>query len=132
MRLIERRDGHRLALDVETAKIALSNAAEHTLRLERIEPNLTCTLTQAQLEAAGAQLVARIGDTLDTVIRDSGVRPDRIESVYLTGGASAMRALTSCIGQRLPAARITSGDTFGSIGVGLAVAAARRYGMVSA
>ena len=76
-------------------------------------------------------LVARIGDTVDTVIRASGVRPERIESVYLTGGASAMRALTSCIAQRLPAARITSGDTFGSIGVGLAVVAARRYGAVS-
>ena len=128
LRLIERRDGHRLALDVEMAKIALSNRTEHTLSLERIEPDLTCTLTQSQLEAAGAQLVARVGNTIDTVIRDAGVRPDHIESVYLTGGAGAMRALHACIALRLPRARIATGDMFGSIGLGLAVAAARRYG----
>jgi hypothetical chaperone protein len=131
LRLIEQRGGHRLALDVETAKIALSNAPEHVLSLERIEAGLACTLTQAQLEAAGAQLVARVADTVEAVIRDAGVRADRIESVYVTGGASAMRALNACIAARLPAARIATGDVFGSIGMGLAVAAHRRYGVLA-
>jgi len=130
LRLIERRDGHRLALDVEAAKIALSNDVSYELLLERIETGLTCTLTQAQLETAGAQLVARVGNTIDAVIADAGVRPDRIGCVYLTGGASAMRALNACVATRLPAARIARGDMFGSIGMGLAVAAGRRYGML--
>ena len=131
LRLIERRDGHRLAMQVEAAKIALSNATEHALTLERIEHGLTCTLTDAQLETAGAHLVARIGDTIDSVLRAGGVGADDVRSIYLTGGASAMRALNACIAQRLPAARIARGDLFGSIGVGLGVAAARRYGAMS-
>jgi hypothetical chaperone protein len=132
LRLIQRRDGHRLALQVEAAKIALSDANRHALQLERCEPGLTCTLTRAGFEAATAQLVARIGAAVDTVLRDTGVRADRVESIYLTGGGSAMPALRTCIAQRLPAARLSMGDTFGSIGAGLAVAAARRYGMVHA
>jgi len=39
--------------------------------------------------------------------------------------------LQACIAGRLPAARVCTGDTFGSIGTGLAVAAARRYGMAT-
>ena len=131
LRLLERRDGHRLAMQVEAAKIALSSSTEHVVSLERIERGLTCTLTHAQLEAAGAQLVARIGGTIDTVLRDAGVGADQVRSIYLTGGASAMRALRASIARWLPAARVTTGDLFGSIGAGLAVAAARRYGATS-
>jgi hypothetical chaperone protein len=54
-----------------------------------------------------------------------------VQSIYLTGGGSSMPALRACIQAHLPAAHLTTGDTFGSIGTGLGVAAARRYGMIT-
>jgi len=128
LRLIERRDGHRLALDVEAAKIALSQSNAYGLSLGRFEPDLVCTLSREDFAAAGAQLVARIGDAVDELLRSAGVPSARVESIYLTGGGSSMPALRDCIAARLPEAAIAVGDTFGSIGSGLAVAAARRYG----
>jgi hypothetical chaperone protein len=129
LRLIERRDGHRLALDVEAAKIALSRADAYELSLARFEAGLQCPLTRPAFDAAAAPLVTRIGAAVDTLLRTAQVGAERVESVYLTGGGSAMPALRRCIEARLPAAKLTGGDAFGSIGTGLAVAAARRYGM---
>lgn len=128
LRLIERRDGHRLALDVEAAKIALSAAPQHGLSMERVEPGLRCDITRQAFEDATAPLVARIGTTVSRLLRAAGVGAERVESIYLTGGGSGMPALRACIEAHLPAARLTTGDTFGSIGAGLGVAAARRYG----
>jgi len=128
LRLIDRRDGHWLALQVEAAKIALSDATEHALALDRIEPGLVCPLSRDLFETASAPLVERIGSTVDAVLRDAGVAANRVGSIYLTGGGSGMPALRACIAGRLPAAVVVEGDTFGSIGAGLGVAAARRYG----
>jgi len=130
LRLIERRDGHRLALDIEAAKIALSSEDEHALSLERYERGLRCRVTRSAFDAASAPLIERIGVTVDVLLRDAQISADRVESIYLTGGGSAMPALRACIETHLPAAKLTTGDTFGSIGAGLAVAAARRYGSV--
>jgi len=130
LRLIEHRDGHRLALEIESAKIALSDADTHELSLDRFETGLACTLTRSAFEAATASLIARIGAAVERVLRDAGVRAERVQSVYLTGGASAMPAVEACIAGRLPSARVVKGDSFGSIGTGLAVAAARRYGTI--
>jgi hypothetical chaperone protein len=130
LRLIERRDGHRLALDVEAAKIALSFSDHYALPLERYEPGLQCRFERQAFDAATGSLVARIGAAVDALLRDARVSADRVESIYLTGGGSAMPALRACIEAHLPAAKLTTGDTFGSIGAGLGVAAARRYGVV--
>jgi len=131
LRLIERRDGHRLALEVEAAKIALSSKAAHELVFERLEPGLTCTLTRTAFDAAAAALTAKIGAAVDRVLAAAGVRAEQVESVYLTGGASAIPAVQTCIAGRLPSAGVVMGDSFGSIGTGLAVVAARRYGMAT-
>lgn len=128
LRLIELRDGHRLALQVEAAKIALSDADSHVLDLDRIEPGLTCTLSRKVFDEAAAPLVERIGATIDRVLKSAGARADKVRSIYLTGGGSGMPALRACIAARLPGARIAEGDTFGSIASGLAVTAAHRYG----
>lgn len=130
-RLIERRDGHRLALDVEAAKIALSNEPDHPFSLNRFESGLTCPLSRAAFDAATSSLVERVGAAVDILLRNAQVAAERVQSIYLTGGGSSMPALRACIQAHLPAARLTTGDTFGSIGTGLGVAAARRYGMIT-
>ncbi len=73
----------------------------------------------------------RVAAAVDVLLRDAAITADRVESIYLTGGGSSMPALRDCIQAQLPAATLTTGDTFGSIGAGLGVAAARRYGAVA-
>jgi hypothetical chaperone protein len=128
LRLIERRDGHRLAIDVEAAKVALSAAAIHTLSLPRIEPGLTHVISRAAFDESTRTLVAQVGARVDEVLSQAGVSARQVDSVFLTGGGSAVPALQARIAGALSSARIVEGDRFRSIGAGLAVVAARRYG----
>ena len=61
-------------------------------------------------------------------MRDAGVAPERIDTIFFTGGASGVPHLRRWLAALLPQARPVEGDLFGSIGAGLAIEAARRYG----
>ena len=126
--LIEKRAGHWLANEVEQAKIALSDQERTTLVLNRIETDLRQQLTREEFDAATTSLVGKIEAKLAALFRDAGVAPERIDTIFFTGGASGVPSLRRRIAAMLPQARPVGGDLFGSIGAGLAIEAARRYG----
>lgn len=126
--LIEKRAGHWLANEVEQAKIALSDQERTELALDHIEDGLRLPLTRDELEVATAGLVGKIEAKLAAILRDAGVAPEDIDTIFFTGGASGVPRLRHRIAALLPAARPVEGDLFGSIGAGLAIEAARRYG----
>jgi len=127
-KLVNQRAGHWLALQVEQAKIDLSTAPTATLRLERLAPELVHTITREEFAQATRALVDRVGTCVGALLTDAGVRRERVDSIYFTGGASGVPQLRARIAAELPAARCVEGDLYGSIGAGLAVEAARRYG----
>ena len=51
-----------------------------------------------------------------------------VDTIFFTGGSSGVPALRQSVAALLPNARATEGNSFGSIGSGLAIEAARRYG----
>lgn len=126
--LIEQRAGHWLANEVEQAKIALSDQARTTLVLDRIEPDLRRQLSCEEFDSATSGLVGKIETKLAGLVRDAGIAPERIDTIFFTGGASGVPHLRRRIAALLPQARPVEGDLFGSIGAGLAIEAARRYG----
>jgi len=128
LKLIRDRAGHWLAVQVEEAKIALSNGDSAILQLDRLEPGLRHTLTRIEFEQASAQLVEKIGSTLGTLLANAGVRCEAVDTVFFTGGASGVPMLRERLAAMLPQARRMEGDLFGSIGAGLAVEAQRRFG----
>lgn len=127
-RLIARREGHWLALQVEQAKIDLSAAPEAMLELDRLEPGLTHSITRDAFTLATRTLVRRVAETVSTLLNQAGVARDQVDTVYFTGGASGVPQLRKQIAAELPQARSVEGDLYGSIGAGLAVQAMRRYG----
>ena len=62
------------------------------------------------------------------LLQGAEVARERIDTLYFTGGASGVPQLRARIAAELPDARVVEGDLYGSIGTGLAVEAARRYG----
>ncbi|MCX9158467.1 Hsp70 family protein [Niveibacterium sp. 24ML] len=132
LNLIGERAGHWLALQVEEAKIALSDAAEVTLDLARLHRKggdpVHPSITRTALDTAIAPLVDRVGETVEAILDSAGIRRDQIDTVFFTGGSSGVPSLRQRIAAALPAAKAVEGDLFGSIGAGLAVDAARRYG----
>ena len=127
-RLIGQREGHWLALQVEQAKIELSTGESTRLQLDRLEPGLVHDIGREDFAEATHNLVERVARTVDELLTQAGVARERVDSLYFTGGASGVPQLRARIAAELPRARCVEGDLFGSIGAGLAVEAARRYG----
>jgi hypothetical chaperone protein len=127
-RLIGQREGHWLALQVEQAKIDLSTDASTRLHLDRLEPGLHHDITRDDFTLATRGLVERVAATVSSLLDQAGIARDRVDTLYFTGGASGVPQLRERICAELPHARSVEGDLFGSIGAGLAVEAARRYG----
>ena len=126
--LIEQRAGHWLASEVEQAKIALSDQPSTQLVLDRLTDKLCVPIARSEFEAASAALVGKVEATVGALLRDAGVSTASIDTVFFTGGSSGIPRLRQRIAALLPQARAVEGDLFGSIGAGLAVEAARRYG----
>jgi hypothetical chaperone protein len=124
------RKGHRIAGEVEAAKIALSDRDLVELRLP-VEPEAAVTIAQSDVDHAVHDDTSRLLGTIDACCRCAGVSPAEIESVFLTGGSTGIPALRSRILAHLPNARAVPGDMFGSVGLGLAIDAARRFGRVA-
>ena len=121
------RKGHRIAGEVESAKIALSEIDFVDLPLP-VEPGIVFTVARSDVDHAVHDDTSRLLDAIDRCCRDAAVLPAAIESVFLTGGSTGIPAVRNRILAHLPLARAVPGDMFGSVGLGLAIDAARRFG----
>ena len=126
--LIEKRAGHWLAAAVEQAKIELSDQERTHLVLDRLTDDLGVSIERSEFDDATAALVGKVEATVGALLREACVAAERIDTVFFTGGSSGIPRLRQRIAALLPQARVVEGDLFGSIGAGLAVEAARRYG----
>ena len=121
LKVLERREGHRLADAVEQAKIAASSRnAAAGMELEWLEPGLQAQITpqalQSELQALLSQVVACARECVDL----AGIAaPD---AIYLTGGSSALRSLREALAQSFPGTPQLEGDLFGGVATGLAYA----------
>ncbi|MFA7291600.1 MAG: Hsp70 family protein [Rhodocyclaceae bacterium] len=108
--------------------MALSAHDSAALSLERFAPAMCHELTRAEFELATTALVEKVEATVATLLRQAGIAASGIDTVFFTGGSSGIPLLRRRIAALLPTARVVEGDLFGSIGGGLAVEAARRFG----
>jgi hypothetical chaperone protein len=126
--LIEQRAGHWLAMQVEDSKIALSEQDARAIDLSRVEPGLVAELTRPLFEDAIEPLLERIRASLSQLLADAGIAAEQVDTLFFTGGSSGVPALRQSVAAMLPNARSVEGNTFGSIGSGLAIEAKKRYG----
>jgi hypothetical chaperone protein len=127
-KLIDERAGHWLAIQVEEAKIGLSADPVVELNLDRLAPPERLQVGRALFETAIAGLVDQVGATVQRLLAEAGVAPERVDTVFFTGGSSGVSSLRERIAAIVPQARRVEGDLFGSIGAGLAIDAARKFG----
>ena len=126
--LVEERSGHWLAIQVEAAKIALSDSTSTEMNLGRIAPSEHLMLHRPDFDGAINALVSRVEATISRLLLDAGVTAAGVDTVFFTGGSSGVPLLRDRIAAVLGGARAVEGDRFGSIGAGLALDAQRRFG----
>jgi hypothetical chaperone protein len=128
LRVLDEQRGHTLAMDIENAKIALSGHSQADVSLSWIEPGLGVPIGRADLVTHTEELARNIGARIGICLRQARLAADAIHAVFLTGGSVQLAHVRRAILQSLPAARVIDGDTFGAVGKGLTIEAARRYG----
>jgi hypothetical chaperone protein len=126
--IVRHRQGHALAAKVEKAKIALTDFSEARIELDMLDDKFSLPVTAADLARAITSAVQRIADTVTRTLEDAGVPADRIDTLFLTGGSTAIPQVREGILAMFPGASVVQGDMFGSVGLGLAIDAQRKFG----
>lgn len=128
LRVVREQTGHQLAGDVERAKIALSDQDFARMDLPYVESEFAIEFSRASFEAATIGETRKIADSIHECLRQAGVSPDAITTLFLTGGTSAVPAVRSACEVTVPGAKVVEGDRFGSVGIGLTIHAGIRAG----
>jgi hypothetical chaperone protein len=128
LRVLEKQRGHTLAMDIENAKIGLSAKAQSDVSLSWIEADLDVEIRRADLVDHTKELARGIGARIGICLKQARLAADKINAVFLTGGSVQLAHVRQAILQGVPAAQVIDGDTFGAVGKGLAIEAARRFG----
>ena len=128
IQVVEEQRGHTLAMEVEDAKIALSDKRQADIPLEWIEPGLHAGISRPDLVSHTRQLAERIAARIKNCLAQARLSAGDIDAVFLTGGSVKLAHVRKAITKAVPAARIVEGDIFGAVGKGLTLEALRRYG----
>jgi len=133
LELLIQRKGHLLASYVEQAKIDLSGKKETVVDLASLFDDgkqfsiENCTLTQTLLKSSLQKDVDKIFNTLNETLTQAGLTNKNIDTVFTTGGSTALPMVQACIDVAFPSARQIAGDLYTSVGTGLLMEAKMRY-----
>ncbi|MER8656397.1 Hsp70 family protein [Mesorhizobium sp. M0847] len=125
--IVEHRYGHALAGLVERAKIALTDQASADVTVALPGAGFAAEITRDGLEETIAAEIERVSATVRQTIADAGVKASDITAVFLTGGSTAIPLARREILSLVPQAAVIEGDMFGSVGLGLALDAQRKF-----
>jgi hypothetical chaperone protein len=128
VRVLDEQRGHTLAMEIEEAKIGLSEAPKASIALDWIEPGLKAGVARKELVGHTQTLADRITARIAICLAQAGLAADAIDAVFLTGGSVQLAHVRKAITSAVPHARAIDGDTFGAVGKGLTIEAIRRYG----
>ncbi|RYF01498.1 MAG: Hsp70 family protein [Comamonadaceae bacterium] len=121
MSVLNERWGHRLANEVEQAKIAASQqGASAPIALDWLDGGLGVAITPEDLAQHLHASLAQVAECAQECLRLAGVTHHDIGAIYLTGGSSALRALRDALGTAFPGTPQVEGDLFGGVATGLA------------
>ncbi|TPL45839.1 Hsp70 family protein [Mesorhizobium sp. B2-4-6] len=125
--VVEHRYGHAMAGLVERAKILLTDQSSAEVKVSLPGARFAAEITRAGLEETIASDIERVAATVKQTIADAGVDASAITAVFLTGGSTAIPLAKRQILSLVPQAAVIEGDMFGSVGLGLALDAQRKY-----
>ena len=128
MKVLNQRLGHRIAAQIEAAKIAVADGGATELDLQFIAAGLFEPVTDTELNGTIEEDVEHIVETATATLKAAGVSAKTPLTLYFTGGSTGIRFLREAFSARFPRGKIVNGDKFSSVARGLGVHAARMFG----
>jgi hypothetical chaperone protein len=124
--LIEEDLGYQLHQAVQRVKIELSRSEGAEFRFCDGSMDLRIPVTRTEFEAWIAEELQAIEAAVESLLRSSGIAPEEINRVFLTGGSSFVPAVRRIFKKRFGEDHVRSGNEFTSVARGLALSANRR------
>ncbi|WP_192250170.1 Hsp70 family protein [Mesorhizobium silamurunense] len=125
--IVEHRYGHAMAGLVERGKIALTDQSSAEVKVPLPGARFAAEITRTGLEQTIGADIERVTATVRQTIADAGINAADITAVFLTGGSTAIPLAKRRILSLVPQASVIEGDMFGSVGLGLALDARRKF-----
>ncbi|WP_390341929.1 Hsp70 family protein [Variovorax boronicumulans] len=124
MTVLEERHGHRIASEVEQAKINGSvSDAEVQIDLSCIEAGLASALTPTDMTQQLAAPLENVVACAHACVKRAGLRSGDLDAIYLTGGSSALRPFQRALRASFAGVPLIEGDLLGGVAAGLAYSA---------
>ncbi|MEJ2042473.1 MAG: Hsp70 family protein [Reinekea sp.] len=128
--LLQQKDGHRLASSIEQTKIELSDSMQTEIDLSFLSEavqDVRQTATQQDLAEAIETDVSKVFSAVHETLQQAGLTQDQVQTVFTTGGSTALPPVKALVQSTFAHAKWVSGDLFNSVGKGLLLEAQRRY-----
>jgi hypothetical chaperone protein len=128
LNVLEQHLGHRVANEVEQAKIRCSvEGGPVHVDLDFVERALAVGLTPQALATDLSALLERVVDCAAECVRRAGLQPEQLDGIYLTGGSSALQPFRARLQERFASVPLVEGDLFGGVASGLSYASRRGF-----
>ncbi len=123
LQLVEHDLGFELYRAVESAKVALSDARETTLRFAHPPIRIDETVYRGDFASWISEDVEAIATCVDELLASSSVAPERVDRVFLTGGSSFVPEIRAIFARRFGREKLQTGGELTSVASGLALRA---------
>ncbi|MCF8426059.1 MAG: Hsp70 family protein [Bacteroidia bacterium] len=118
--LIENNLGYTVFREIEKTKIELSGLNQTRFHYNDFEILLDEEITLEQYNQIINKDLTKINNYLDSFLNQYQIKPEEIDSIFLTGGTSLVQAIQDLFKTKFPKTPINSGDNFISVAKGLA------------
>lgn len=123
MAVLEYREGHRLAHEVEMGKIHASRTGQTAhLDLGCAERGLQADISAQALHTQLDALLQRTVACAQDCVRAAGLSAADLNGLCLTGGSSALTPFREALSAAFPGVPLLEGDLFGGVAAGLVLA----------
>ena len=127
LKIAEEETGHLLCMNVEKAKIALTDNDKALISLEVAEPGLKMEVSKAQFNEYIAPKVERITDKAKEVLSASGLKAEQVDKILLTGGSSMVPEIRNGVLNMFPGKSAEKLNLFSATVRGLAIDAKSKF-----
>jgi len=129
--LIDEDLGYQLHQAVQQVKFELSRSDSAEFRFQDGGMDLRIPVTRREFESWIKDDLQAIEDSIDGLLKTTGIDPLEVDRVFLTGGSSFVPAVRRIFETRFGKDRIRGGNEFTSVAHGLALRAAESLHQVS-
>lgn len=118
--LIENNLGYSVFRSIEKTKIALSAAGSAEFAYHQMDIDIQEEVSRAAYDQIIEKDIRKIDVYLQEFMEKNKIKPEEIDSLFLTGGSSLVGGVQELFKTRFPHIPVNSGDNFTSVAKGLA------------